>query len=435
MLAAGWVLAIHWRFARWGLTTGFTYDDLMNLGRSIQVPVTTAAADILLVWRPSELLRPLPELIYRLTWEAFGANPQPFRLLFHALMLINAALAYWVLRAVAPRAVALTVALLAAHHPFFHWMYANTGFLFDLVCFFFYFAALGLYLRGERKSWYLIAFVLALNSKEIAVTLPAVLTVWELGRGGRWDWPRARPLLAGHLLAGAFVLGRVLAPGGIASATGYETNYSMTALVANGVTLLQQYFAARTAHGALFAIVIGILLAGAVWLREARAARLGLAIAIVGVLPLLALTGRSLPAAYIPAAGLTLALASVMYALLLAVARRPAIAGVALFLFASRWLWRESVRWEILNAEATAESRYVTGIVGQLRDLHLDLPEDARVLMLRDPFPQSRWMSTFALIILEGDGEILVDWPNEGDRHPPYAAVLTYEGGRMKRAE
>lgn len=434
-MAAGWILAIHWRFARWGLGTGFTCDDLMNLGRAIQLPVSAALSEIFLFWRPSELLRPLPELIYRLTWEAFGANPFAFRVLFHALMLANAALAYIVVRAIAPRPVALTVALLTAHHPFFHWMYANTGFLFDLVCFFFYFAALGLYLRGEHKSRYLIPFVLALNSKEIAVTLPAVLTAWELGRGGPWDWARARPLLAGHLLAGAFVLGRVLAPGGIAGAAGYETSYSWAALAANGVTLLQQYFAARTPQGALFAFALGILLAGAVWLREARAARLGLAIAIVGALPVLALTGRSLPAAYIPAAGLTLALASVLYALALTAVRRPAIAGMALFLFASRWLWRESVRWEMLNAEAAAESRYVTGIVSQLRDLHLDLPEDARVLMLRDPFPQSRWMSTFALIILEGDGEILVDWPKEGDPHPPYAAVLTYEDGRMRRVE
>jgi hypothetical protein len=429
------ILGVHWRFASWGLGTGFTYDDLMNLGRSIQVPVGTALADIFLFWRPSELLRPVPELLYRLTWAVFGANPAPLRVLSHLLMLANAALAFWVARAAAPQAVALTVALLVAHHPFFHWMYANSGFLFDLVCFAFYFAALGVYLRAQHKSWYLVLLIPALGSKEIAVTLPAVLTVWELTLGGKWDWRRARPLAAGHAIVAAFLCGRVFDAHGIANAAGYEASYSVASFAENASTLLQQAFAARNPAPWLFTGALVVALACAILPPEAGAARLGLAAAVIGAAPILALTGRSLPAAYIPYAGLAMALASSLYALLLLLVRRPAIAGVVLFLFAARWTWRESVRWEVLNEEAGAESRYVTGVLGQMRGLDLRLPRGARILMMEDPFPASRWMSTFAFIILTGDGTIAVDWPSEGRARSPYAATLTFQDGRLRRLD
>lgn len=433
--AACLILATHWRFASWGLRTGFTFDDLMNLGRAIQVPISTAIADIALFWRPSELLRPLPELVYRLTWELFGANPLPLRVLSHILMLANAALAFFVARSIAPTAVSLTVALIVAHHPFFHWMYANTGFLFDLVCFFFYFLAIAVYLRARRPSWYLIPFILALNSKEIAVTLPAVLTVWELTRGGKWSWRRAGPLIAGHLIAVAFLLGRVYAPEGIAGASGYATSYTWQTLAANGSNLLGQFFAVRTAPPWLFPAILAALAACAILLREAAAIRLGLALAMLGSLPILFLAGRSLPAAYIPHAGMALAVAASLHGLLLLGLRKRALAGIALFLLAGRWLWRESVRWEVLNADAAAESGYVTGIVNQMRDLRLDLPRRARILMVEDPFPDSRWMSTFAFIVLTGDGEVEVDWPSQGRDRAPYAAVLTYKDGQMRRID
>lgn len=407
----------------------------MNLGRAIQVPISTAIADIVLFWRPSDLLRPLPELIYRLTWELFGANPLPLRVLSQVLILFNAALAFFVVRAIAPIAVAFTVALLVAHHPFFHWIYANTGFLFDLVCFFFYFLAIAVYLRARRPSWYLIPLILALNSKEIAVTLPAVLTVWEITRGGRWSWRRAAPPIAGHLIAAAFLLGRVYAPEGIAGASGYATDYTWGTFAANGSNLLQQFFAVRTAPPWLFPAILAALAACAILLREAAAIRLGLAIAILGSLPILFLAGRSLPAAYIPHAGMALAVAASLHGLLLLALRRQAIAGVVLFLFAGRWLWRESVRWEPLNDDAVAESRYVTGVIDQIRGLRLDLPPSARILMVEDPFSDSRWMSTFAFIILTGDPAIEVDWPSEGRNRAPYAAILTYEQGRMRRVE
>jgi len=83
----------------------------------------------------------------------------------------------------------------------------------DLICFVFILASLHLYLRG-RSSLAMAAFALALFSKEMAVTLPAVLVLYHLTLDPREGGPRAALRrrageLAGFFaVSGLFVLGR-----------------------------------------------------------------------------------------------------------------------------------------------------------------------------------------------------------------------------------
>lgn len=439
------ILVFQFRFVIWGLQAGLTFDDLMNLGRSIETAIPSAIGDIVLFWTPSTLLRPFGELAYRLIWEAFGANPLPFRVAAHVLILVNASVAYFAVRATAPIPVALTVALLLAHHPFLQATYYNTGFLFDLLCFLFYFSALGMYLKSRvrneylslRRTWaFLAMLVLALNSKELAVTLASVLSVWELMRAGEWTWPRLRPLAAAHLVIAAFLFGRVMAPGGIVGVPGYQTHYTAGAFLTNGGDLLRQFFALQTVHGWVFVGVLLLMALCAIYLREAAPARLGLAIGIVGVLPVAFLSGRQLSAAYIPHAGMVLAVASTLYALALRLLRRPEAAGVAVFLAVGAWLWRESVRWQIPQDAAFAESARIGRVLDQMRGLDLRLKPGAPVLMLKDPFPEHRWMSQFAHEVLTGNASHRFHWPADAPQPldpAHYGAVLTFEDGVLRR--
>jgi len=72
-------------------------------------------------------------------------------------------------------------------------------FIYDILCFTFYFLAFNYYLtiraRGLRlKIWQVAVFLLlyigALESKEMAVTLPAILLLYEAlwHAPGRWSW-------------------------------------------------------------------------------------------------------------------------------------------------------------------------------------------------------------------------------------------------------
>src|SRR5207247_404654 len=74
-------------------------------------------------------------------------------------------------------------------------LYLNTGTIYDLLSFTFYFLALRMYVGGEElRGWRLAGFLAlygcALNSKEAAATLPLVLMGDELiiRRGGRIRW-------------------------------------------------------------------------------------------------------------------------------------------------------------------------------------------------------------------------------------------------------
>src|SRR5260370_23801309 len=133
--------------------------------------------------------RPLGALTYRLIFGVAGLNALPFRIVVLALMLLNLYLLYRVAAAAASREIGILTALLLCFSASFADLYYNTGTIYDVLCFTFYFSALALY-AGVRKQdhWltprqlalFLIFYICALNSKEMAVTLPPVLLVYEL---------------------------------------------------------------------------------------------------------------------------------------------------------------------------------------------------------------------------------------------------------------
>jgi len=249
IVAACLIAAYHLCFTAWGLTSGFTFDDLMNLGRSLQYSKASIVRDVVLFFRPSPLFRPWGELWYRLIYESFGFTPLPYRICIHLLMACNVVLTYRVFVLVGGiRSVALMAALIMSYHPELQVFLFNTGFCYDLWCYFFYFLALAVYLRhpelrGRDLAVVLVLFVLALGSKETAVTLPVILLTLELAKGGQWTLRRAVPLLATGAVSAAFVLGRVYGVGGIGSlGGGYQAEFTLTKAMTQGAALVRQFF-------------------------------------------------------------------------------------------------------------------------------------------------------------------------------------------------
>jgi hypothetical protein len=409
------LLLLHFTFGWWGLRAGYSFDDLMNIGRSIQFPASEQARDVLLFFWPSSVYRPLPELVLRGFYEAFGSNPLPLRILTHGLILANVWAAYRFFRLFVPAGVALAACIPLAHHPGFQLFYASGGFLFDHLCFLFYFVAARSYWTG-RWGVFLVFYILALNSKEMAVTLPAVLLLLEFTRRGTWTWKRLSPLIAAALMAGAFILGRVLGPGGVSSIGSYQPDYSLTALGRHLVRFSGEFY--------LLSAFWPLALLGACAGTRDRAALAGYALAIVGFLPI-AFLDRGLEQAYIPAAGLSLLAANLLTRLL----RGPAPAFAAMY----AWIIVVSSVNVMRPEDGLAESGRIHRVLADIQSMNLQLPRGSRVLFLEDPFPESRHASNLLLFQIARHGEVRVDWVSEGatPQSQPYAAVLTTKGGHV----
>ena len=95
-------------------------------------------------------------------------------------------------------------ALVVCYHAGLSMLYYNTAFVYDALCGFFYLAAFVYYaliraggrsLSLRQTAIFLGLYLCALNSKEMAVTLPAVLLFWFPAISG-WRNGRSRPSLA-----------------------------------------------------------------------------------------------------------------------------------------------------------------------------------------------------------------------------------------------
>src|SRR5262245_42712203 len=150
------------------------------------------------IW--SGYVRPVAGFFYLPTFLVFGLNPVPFHALLLLLLLTGAYLMYRFARALgAGERTSAMVALVGCYHGGLSNLYYNSVFVFDLLCGIFYFAAFAYYARVRSSgrlltAWQTPAFlglyICALNSKEMAVTMPAVLLVYELLFYGA---PRMRP--------------------------------------------------------------------------------------------------------------------------------------------------------------------------------------------------------------------------------------------------
>lgn len=441
------IAAYFWRFSRYGLRAGFTYDDMMNLGRAVRDSYFVTFRDMVTFWKFSDSYRPFGSLFYRVVCDLFGFEAFPFRIACHLLMAVNLVLAYRLFRLLfAEIEIPLLGALVFAFRPYWPDLYTNTGFCYDLLCFAFYSLALLVYLKPRLSmlplrlrdiGLFLLCLWLGLNSKEMIVSVPAILLLAELfwldRQGPRFQ--RFVPLILASILMAAYIFGRVLATDGLTTNDRYRIDLSPLIFLARGKHLLSEFLSLPDASPA-WPLALGFL-AVAVWalLRGPLGARLALAIATVGALPVLAIPDRGLATAYIPAAG---------------AAWLTAWALVELTRMSTRWRYRAIVlfavvlvgQWRIAKILAPnfdfylREGRGIARALDSARELRLSPPQGAWILMERDPFPESRWSSTFLFWILYRDPGITVDWaaePLARRGSASYFATLTTVEGRLVR--
>src|SRR5260370_28814212 len=191
-------------------------------------------------------------------------------------MLVNCFLLYRVAAAIATREVGWLAALLVCFSAGFDELYFNGGTIYDILCFTFYFLAFDLYVRTRKNGAYLtlgklIAFLAlylcALNSKEMAVTLPPILLGCELIFSNCWT-PRAADvgrqwiarwvaLVRSGLMTVAFVFGRFSSSSSLTGNDSYRVHLS----VETYLSALAHYFGALASlPGLLNAVSTALLL-------------------------------------------------------------------------------------------------------------------------------------------------------------------------------
>ncbi len=340
-LLAGLFIAGYFVYeARSSLRAEFTHDDLMNCWRAVFDPLATHVRDCIVFFRFSDSYRPFPTLVYRVAFHFSGFNLFPLRVLLLVVMGLNLLLTYsFARRLAASREVGILAALLGAYHLNLVVYYLNTGFLYDIFCFFFYFSALVFYLRirqaGRRLCWYELAafctlYLLALDSKELAVSLPVVIAAWELLFSPpacrpasllRWQYKELLPVWITAIMTAAFIRGRVLAKGGLSEIGPYTVNLSPSVYLKNTGHFLNELFYADRFFNAPKTLAFLLLLLAVAALARSRKLGVCWVFYVVGVLPVAFISERGLPHVWLPTAGL------LIYAAILAVSARDALFG------------------------------------------------------------------------------------------------------------
>src|SRR5947207_710512 len=139
-LAAAIIASLPLWFARSGLFVYLTGDDTMNIYKAWREPYYRILLENIFYFTPA--YRPFGSLVYRLLFDVAGVHALPYRIVCFALMLGNIYLIYRTAAAITTKEAGMLAALFASYNSAFIDLYYNTGTIYDLLCFTFYFLAL-----------------------------------------------------------------------------------------------------------------------------------------------------------------------------------------------------------------------------------------------------------------------------------------------------
>ena len=272
------LLAYFLHFALPALSGGFREDEMMNMGICWCAGALKSLLANMVFWKsflcsdcalydlPLYLYRPAGALYYIPLYHCFGLDPLPYRIVQISILVASIPLVYYLSRRLASsRTVAFLAVLALCYHPRLAGLVFVGAFIYDVLCGFFYFAALAYYVtireRGTSLSppqllGFLALYVMALNCKEMAVTLPVIVLIYECLKSHSWvDWKAflrwirsyAAPSLIAGLLTVFYIYGKLHGSASLASLDPYRPKYSWDNFTASNAKFVGQLlFAGHT---------------------------------------------------------------------------------------------------------------------------------------------------------------------------------------------
>lgn len=404
--AAGIAIAIYFlAFTSEGLRAYFNTDDLVNLNIYAGQSVGALLKAVLLYFTPS--YRPLGGLFYRSLFGIFGLHPLPYRVVCFLFLGIDLLLVYFSFRVLTgSRETGALAALIATFHARLADLYWSSGTIYDILCFTFYFAALYLYWRVRKEGRlpgivasvsFLGLYVFALDSKEMAVTLPAVLALSELICFRSKEWRAYRLAAIAALTTLPYVFGKLAPESLLSQNPSYRLDISVERFLAGyGVYLGDLFyrdgrFTVTDTAGVLLCLLIAALLARSRYLLFAWS------FLIVTILPVVFIPPRAGFVFYLPFAGWCLYVAVLLDWLRALVARSLpgtaalALKGVLFALVLALLLKAHHIQRLRMGGPSILRQPLVRSLVSELNRRQVRFPRGARVLVVNDPFPDGEY--------------------------------------------
>ncbi len=387
----------------------------------------------------SVFFRPVVQWLWLTDFVAYGTNAFGYHLTNIILHALNAFLVYLIATQVLRnRFAALTAGLLFALHPIHSDSVAWIADRTDVLSTLFYFSSIAFFVLFRARARRLfaalavIAFALAIGTKENTVALPVLLLAYDFlftFRALRWKILRAQIpywlALAGYVAARFFFLGefgRNTGGGWLSYGAGLFAQFYTQALAEPFIPDINEAW--LIGAFTLITITLAIYRARAgVWFGAAWIA--------ISLLPATSAAYVAPRLAYAPSAGLALALAAIIAQPLARERQWARAASIALFAFfigaygwglaarVDNWVaagaLSDSIRTETLRLHPTvpADARfYFTGVPDTLRTIHVynDNFDTAIRIIYRNPALRVERGERFPLIAAELDRTYLLEF-------------------------
>lgn len=448
-------IAAYFALLTWpALGMHFAPDDMQNMYRYWSSGVwRMLEANLIFV---TSYYRPMGGLFYMPIYKLFGFDPLPYRVVLYAMLWVNVWLLYCLARRITlSRETAAFATLFGCFHGSVAGVYMSNAMIYEVACFTFFIGALLYYVRIRRSglllAWRQIAvlcvlFAGALNSKEMAVVLPAVLVVYELVFRG-WRRPSLRvmmPLLVTGAMAAAYMGGKLFGKESLTKVQGYRPEYSIdrfleTSSTYAGYLLLSDKPLSDEATNA-FWIVLAVL---ALVLRR-KSMMFGVAFAFLAYLPLNFVEARQGFVLYIPLLGFAIYAADFVSAVLDYAQRWTRLseghrAEVAAMLFVVCLVSLGIVHGQ-KSSDETEGMRHAQdatwNVIQEFKRVHPRVRPGAAVLLADSPI-ENDWDIYFIAKLFFDDRTLRASWVRSknpvayGDAHDHFDHELRFEGNRL----
>jgi hypothetical protein len=415
--AAAFILAYFLYFAAYALQGRFAIDDPINLMYYWQQGTWALIRAQLEFF--STYYRPMGGVFYLSMFHLAGLDPLPYRMVALSILVLNLAVFYRCARLISGSArIGWLAALLAAYHTRLLHLYYSNAVIYDVLCFLFYFAALGWYVgvraRGAFCNWrqtgiLMVLYICALNAKEMAVTLPITLLLFELlfhpplqfnpKTLREWLAREGRVVCILGLITAVYVAGKLTGPDSLIQNTSYQPDLTVAKFLGTVTENVRRLFYLRAglAPAAVAGAWAALLLFA--WVTKSRYGAFCLLFAATSKLPT-AFIGRSEYNLYIPLGAWAMLVAAAVWQAAEFVAethgrggRRTAIAGAvvaAFVLLNACLLWSEK---QMIGRGGISEQDERWSILQQFGQLRISPEHGNSIVFLNDPFGNSEMAS------------------------------------------
>ena len=282
----GLLLVYFLHFALPALGAGFGDDEMMNLYLYWLAGAFKSIQANFCFW--STFPRPSGALYYLPLYHFFSLNPLPYRIVQISILAATIPIFFWLaLLLSGSRAVAFLATLAMCYHREMARLVFTGSFIYDVLCGFFYFAALtyyvhirekGMALRPGQLTIFLALYIFALNSKEMAVSLAVIVFLYEAlkclqfrdrKQSARRNWYVAIPSFVAALVTGIYICGKLNGAHSLAKLEAYRPVYSWHRFTLTNAHFINELlYHSASSIGRVSLIAWPILFLYAFWRRD-----------------------------------------------------------------------------------------------------------------------------------------------------------------------